>query len=93
MEQCEKILEHEPKNAKANYRMAQAMFAMSEGTHASQLESALKYAKDAREGAPKDEKVKAFFQDVKEKHDRLVMEERRTRREQEEEVKVVREDE
>ena len=35
VEQCEKILETDPKNAKANFRMSQAVFALSEGTSAS----------------------------------------------------------
>ena len=44
IENCEKVLENDPNNVKASYRMAQAVFAVSEGTNESQLKSALKYA-------------------------------------------------
>ena len=66
VEQCEKILESDSKNAKASYRMAQAVFALSDGKSVSQLESALKYAKQAHEGIPRDHKVKNFYNEVKE---------------------------
>ena len=35
VDQCEKVLEYDPKNVKASYRMAQAVFALSEGKSAS----------------------------------------------------------
>ena len=44
IDNCEKVLDNDPNNVKASYRMAQAVFAVSEGTNESQLRSALKYA-------------------------------------------------
>lgn len=44
MEQCEKVLEYDSKNAKASFRMAQAIWELSEGTSASKIKSAYKYA-------------------------------------------------
>lgn len=35
VDQCEKVLEFDPNNLKGNYRMAQAVFALSEGKSAS----------------------------------------------------------
>ena len=34
IDQCERILEADPKNIKANFRMSQAAFALSEGKSA-----------------------------------------------------------
>ena len=44
IEHCERILDIDPKNVKASYRMAQAMYELSKGEHVPQIESALKYA-------------------------------------------------
>jgi tetratricopeptide (TPR) repeat protein len=57
VEHCEKILDVDPKNSKANYRMAQAVWELSEGVSASQVDSAFKYAKIAAEQVKNDDKV------------------------------------
>ena len=44
IDQCERVLEHDPKNTKAVFRMSQAAFALSQGVSVSQLKVALKYA-------------------------------------------------
>lgn len=47
IDQCERVLEHDPSNVKCNHRMSQAAFALSEGKSVSQLKLAFKYAKIA----------------------------------------------
>ena len=49
LDQCERVLEHDPKNTKASFRMSQAAFSLSEGTNAAHLKVALKYATLAKE--------------------------------------------
>ena len=44
IDQCERVLEYEPKHVKANFRMSQAAFEISGGKNASKLKTALKYA-------------------------------------------------
>ena len=87
VDQCEKVLEYDPKNLKANYRMAQAVFALSEGKSPSQIKSAYKYATKANDGIKNDEKVKAFYDEVKIKYDEVIAEEKRKAKEEEEKKK------
>ena len=68
IDQCEKILEAEPQNAKANYRMAQAVFKNNEKEQdLNQMEAALKYSTKAVELLPQDAAVKEHHVQVKEK--------------------------
>ena len=78
VEHCEKILDLDPKNSKANYRMAQAVWELSEGVTASQVDSAFKYAKIAAEQVKNDDKVQQFYQKVKTAHDKIHSEEVKT---------------
>ena len=48
IDQCERVLEYDSNNVKANFRMSQAAFALSEGKSASQLKVAMKYAQIAK---------------------------------------------
>ena len=48
VEQCERILHLDENNAKANFRMSQAAFALSHGRSLWQLKTALKYARLAK---------------------------------------------
>ena len=50
IDQCERVLEHDPKNTKAAFRMSQAAFELSQGKSISQLKIALKFADQAKSG-------------------------------------------
>jgi len=53
--------------------MSKAAFALSEGTSPSQLKVALKYALIAKDGQPTDEKLKSHYEEVKAKHDEVIV--------------------
>ena len=71
IEQCERILDFDPSNIKASFRMSKAAFALSEGKSSSRLQVALKYAKIAKDGSPTDKQVQSHFEEVKAKHDEI----------------------
>ena len=50
VDQCERVLDYDPQNTKAAFRMSQACFELSDGASVSQLRSALKYAIIAKNG-------------------------------------------
>lgn len=56
IDQCERVLDQEPKNWKASFRMAQALYEQTKGE--SNIRSIHNYAKKALEGNPTDQKVK-----------------------------------
>ena len=72
VEQCERILDYDPANIKASFRMSKAVFALSEGKSSSQLKVALKYAIVAKDGSPTDKQVKSHYDEVKAKHDEVL---------------------
>lgn len=72
IDQCERILEYDSNNVKANFRMSQAAFALSEGKSVSQLKVAMKYAEIAKKQQPTNSQVCTHFDQVKSKHDEVV---------------------
>ena len=80
VDQCERILDFDPNNVKASFRMSKAVFAMSsDNSSLSQVKTALKYATIAKDGQPGDAKVKSHFDEVKAKHDELAAKEEETK--------------
>ena len=72
IDQCERVLEHEPNNVKANFRMSQAAYEISAGKNASKLKAALKYAELAYKGQPSNAQIKSHLEQVKLKHSEVV---------------------
>ena len=75
VDHCEKVLEYDPKNLKASYRLSQALYNLSDGENASQIKAAFKHATTAHNGIKNDDKVKAFYEQVKSKHDEVLAKE------------------
>ena len=74
LDHCEQVLEHEPKNIKVNFRMAQALFALSKQRESSSMvKSAFTKVKLAFEQSPSDQSIKTFFEEVKAKHDEILV--------------------
>ena len=65
IDQCERVLEYDANNVKANYRMSQAAFHMSSGKNVSKLKSALRYAEIAHKAQPTNAAVKMHYEQVK----------------------------
>lgn len=82
------MLEYDPKNLKASYRLAQALFHLSEGENASQIKAAFKHASTAHNGLKNDEKVKAFYEQVKAKHEEIKAKEEAAKKVKEEEERT-----
>ena len=80
IDQCERVLEHDPNNVKANFRMSQAAYKISAGKNASKLKAALKYAEIANKGQPSNSQIKSHLEQVKQKHSEVIaaQEERKT---------------
>mmetsp|Transcript_73246 Transcript_73246/g.101621 ORF Transcript_73246/g.101621 Transcript_73246/m.101621 type:complete len:91 (+) Transcript_73246:509-781(+) len=47
VDQCEKVLEYDPKNVKATFRMAQSIYELASGDDLTTIKSALTYADKA----------------------------------------------
>ena len=74
IDQCERVLEYDPRNVKASFRMSQAAFALVDNKSLSQLAVALKHATVARDGQPTNAQITAHFNVVKAKHDEVAKE-------------------
>jgi len=68
VDQCDRVLEMEPKNWKACFRISQALYQQTDGN--SNLRAIYNYAKKAFEGNSNDKKVKELYEEIKEKFDR-----------------------
>jgi tetratricopeptide (TPR) repeat protein len=63
IDQCERVLDTEPKNWKASFRLARS----NENSSETELKTICNYAKKALDGNPNDAKVKEFYTKVTEK--------------------------
>jgi tetratricopeptide (TPR) repeat protein len=73
LDHCEQVLEHDPKNIKVNFRMSQALFALSkQNGNVSMVKSAFAKVKIAFDQSPSDKNIKTFYEEVKLKHDEIV---------------------
>ena len=73
LDHCEQVLEFDPKNVKACFRMAQAQFALSqERNSASMVKSAHEFAKKAIQLTPNDATCKKFYEEVKLKYEEVI---------------------
>ena len=62
IDQCERVLDTEPKNWKASFRLASSLFQRSnENSSETELKTICNYAKKALDGNPNDAKVKEFY--------------------------------
>lgn len=71
IDQCERVLDNEPSNWKAAFRMASAMY-QKNGEFKTSLQgirTVYNYAKKANQGNPNDKKVKELFDAVKAKYE------------------------
>lgn len=69
------MLEHDSKNIKVNFRMSQALFALSKQSGSvSMVKSAFAKVKVAFDQSPSDKNIKTFYEEVKLKHDEIVQE-------------------
>ena len=73
IDQCEQVLDYEPKNWKACFRMSNAMFLQAKGSKTN-IRAIHNYAKKALDGSNNDKKVKEFYDEVKVKYDEYVSE-------------------
>ena len=65
VDQCERVLSHEPANWKAQFRMAQALHALiKEKEDGSKLKTVIEFAKKAHSGNPSDPKIKDFYNQI-----------------------------
>jgi tetratricopeptide (TPR) repeat protein len=70
VDQCERVLDTEPKNWKASFRLASALNSKA-GDKGSEKEikTIFNYAKKAVEGNPNDKKVREFHDEIKVKYE------------------------
>lgn len=88
IDQCEMVLEKDPRNTKACFRMATAIYQKTDkctavGTEG-QIRSVYNYLKKANESTPSDVKIREFLNEVKEKYDKYQEDQSKKQREQEE---------
>ena len=72
IDQCERVLDTEPKNWKASFRLANSLYMRAnENPNDDELRTIGNYAKKALEGNPNDAKIKEFNQQITEKQSKL----------------------
>ena len=68
VDQCERVLDTEPKNWKAAFRLANSLYLRAnENANEGELRTICNYAKKALDGNPNDAKIKEFYNQVTEK--------------------------
>ncbi|CDW87647.1 tpr domain containing protein [Stylonychia lemnae] len=66
IDQCQQVLEYEPKNWKACFRLSNAMYLQNKGKQ--NIKAIHDYAKIALDGNPSDQKIKDFYTQVKSRY-------------------------
>ena len=73
VDQCERVLTHEPANWKAQFRLSQALHKLIKDKEdkASKLKTVVEYAKKAYQANPSDPKIKDFYTQVNKEYSEL----------------------
>lgn len=77
VDQCEKVLDAEPNNAKCQFRMATAIWNLNgENRSDSEVKSAFKFITKARQAMQADKNIQVLHEEIKLKHEALVKREK-----------------